>query len=172
MGHSLQSRCMARSDDVRARFDVDQFAHTVVRFDSGQGWIDIVPQAVSAGEGSTDEQSVITESVYVISGCNPGFREADDVNERRHGLLEARLNELGVTPRPAVGLSPDESWIEPSWAVVGLTRDQACDVGWEFGQVAVFEIDSRQIHVVRCVDRTVTSSSSFRVVMGPSALHD
>lgn len=150
---------MAQSDDVRPAFDVGQFARTIVRLESDAGWIDIVPQTTSAGGGWG-----VAEPVYVISGCNPGYRAADDVNERRHGHLEQRLRELGYSPRPALGRAPDESWTEPSWAVVGPTRDEACAIGQEFDQVAVFEVDSQRIQVVRCADRTPMSSSPYSVV--------
>lgn len=142
-------------------FDESQFENTVVRMELDGGVVEIVPQ--DEGVPTTNPNS-IHETVHVISASNPGFLDTDENNERRHVYMSHRLRELGVEPLAAIGASPDGQWQEASWAVRGLTRQQVCELGREFGQVAVFEIDSRQVHVVRCSDSEVVSSRPYRVV--------
>ena len=155
---SLQSLIV--SDDFSQVFDESQFADTVVHLIRNGVWIEIVPDANAPLDQLNDPG--ISTTIHVISGCNPGYRETDEANALRHIHMEQCLREVGADPQSAIGMSPDGSWVEPSWAVTGLTRDQACAVGREFGQVAVFEIDARRIHVVRCIDSTAASSKPYR----------
>lgn len=142
------------------RFDPSQFVQTVIRFVDDDRWIDLIPEAgTSRGSGDV----VIAEPVHVISGCNPGYRESDEVNRVRHMELKKRLRESGVEPQPAIGMAPDGSWVEDSWVVTGLKRAAVCAIGREFGQVAVFEVDAHSIHVVGCADSRVVSSVGYRV---------
>jgi hypothetical protein len=143
-------------------FDEDQFAHAVIRIQLGDEWLEISP-----GESGVSNPRSLDGLIHVVSGCNPGYRETEQVNSRLHQELELRLRELGSDPRPAVGMSPDGSWLEPSWAVVGLSRETVCALGREFGQVAVFEIDSQRIQVVQCADSEVVSARPCRVVEVP-----
>lgn len=145
--------------DSQQEFDEDQFAHAVIRIKVGDEWLEITP-----GEPGTSNPRSVDGVIRVVSGCNPGYRETDEVNSRRHRELELRLREFGEDPRPALGTSPDGSWVEPSWAVVGLGRETVCGLGRNFGQVAVFEIDSDRIHVVTCADSAVVSSRPYRAV--------
>lgn len=151
------------------RFDPGQFVHTVIRLFAGETWIDLVPDA----ETSRDSGDVIiVEPVHVISGCNPGYRESDEVNRMRHMNMERRLRESGAEPRPAIGMSPDGSWVEPSWFVAGLPRAVVCSIGREYGQVAVFEVDAFRIHVLKCAGEDLVASTSYRVAFGESPVHE
>jgi len=142
-------------------FDEGQFENAIIRILGDGGWIEIAPVSEPMGAAGV---AAIDEPVHVISGCNPGYRETDEVNARRHRELELRLRKLGPDPSPAVGMSPDRSWVEPSWAVAGLSRKTVCALGQEFGQVAVFEVDSDRIRVVRCADSEAVSSRPYCVV--------
>lgn len=142
-------------------FDEEQFSRTVLRLRIEDVWFTLVPTR-SVGV----DVLPVTEVLHVISGCNPGYRETDEVNERRHMYMERRLRDAGVEPLPAVGTSPDGSWVEPSWAVTGLSRDVACDIGREFGQIAVFEIDGPSLEIIRCADSIVVSSTGFTLIRG------
>jgi hypothetical protein len=142
-------------------FDESQFEHTVVQMRVDGVLVEIVPQKE---ELPVADQHRIHETFHVISAGNPGFLDTDENNERRHIYMNHRLREMGVDPLPAIGASLDGEWQEASWAVTGMTRQQACELGREFGQVAVFEIDSGRIQVVRCADSQVVSSRPYRVV--------
>lgn len=149
-------------------FDESRFADTIVRvLDRGE-WFDIVPMTEGRIESRPNDVQAIDVSeqfvtCHIISGCNPGYRERRSVNARRHLDLEARLRGEGFDPQPALGLSPDGTWEEPSWSVAGMTRAQACAMGREFGQIAVFEIDGESMRVVRCQDATVSSSCRWEM---------
>jgi hypothetical protein len=145
-------------------FDESQFENTVVRLEIDGGSVEIVPQ--DEGFPTTNANS-IHETTHVISASNPGFLDTHENNERRHVYMAHRLREMGVEPLAAIGASPDGQWQEASWAVRGLSRQQVCELGREFGQVAVFEVDSRQVHVVRCSDSAIVSSRPYRVVEVP-----
>lgn len=146
-------------------FDASQFEHSVVRMQVAGVLVEIVP---ADEEPPTTDPPKIRQTVHVISASNPGFLDSDENNERQHIYMGHRLRELGVEPLPAIGASADGQWQEASWVVTGLSRLQICELGREFGQVAVFEIDSRRIQVVKCADSVVVSSRPYRVLEVPS----
>ena len=145
-------------------FDSSQFEHAVVRMQVDGILVEIVPEI---DESPATDPPKIRQTVHVISASNPGFLDSDENNERQHLYMSCRLRELGVEPLPAIGASADGQWQEASWAVTGLSRLQVCELGEEFGQIAVFEVDSRRIRVVRCADSVVMSSKPYRVVEVP-----
>jgi hypothetical protein len=146
------------SDAADLSFDEGQFSSAIVRILDQGTWFDIVPNDDLSTPGSN---LVMPTPLYVISGCNPGYRASDEENDRRHEQLGERLRDMGVDLMPAVGMSPDGSWVEPSWAVSSLDLDVVCALGREFGQVAVFVIDEGEIRVVRCRDGVSMSSKVF-----------
>jgi hypothetical protein len=90
-------------------------------------------------------------AVHVITGWNPGAsrpspQDNDAANRRLHDLLVSR----GLAPVRAAGREPDGAHCEDSWAVVGLTDDEACAIGAAFGQDAVFRIHVGVQSVVSC----------------------
>ena len=155
----------AMGEGATPQFDEGQFARTVLRVHIEGEWWEIVPGAGFRGPAN---QWPLRTTLYVISGRNPGYTATDEDNERWHGELEHQLRTKGWDPMPAVGSSPDGNWVEPSWAVVGIGRDEACAVGRIFGQVAVFEIDRPpdgglgggvlEIRVISCSDGRVMST--------------
>lgn len=58
--------------------------------------------------------------------------------------------DLGYEPAPALGADPDSPHAEESWAVVGLTDDQARAVWAAFDQVAVFRAMASELAVMAC----------------------
>lgn len=147
------------ADDAESVFDDEQFARSTVRILIDGDWFAIVPVV---GERRESVLLPFSGSLHVISACNPGFKERDEVNDHRHHELGGRLGDLGMEPIPAIGLSPDGTWVEPSWAVRGIDRATACVIGREFGQLAVFEVDIDEgavsdMLVVGCVDGDVLS---------------
>lgn len=104
---------------------------------------------IPAGVASTIEGSV----VHVITAWNPGDdrptrAENDVANER----LRGELIERGLNPVRAVGSDPDSDYFEESWAVVGLSDDEARAIGAAYGQVAVFRLARGTQTVLACTE--------------------
>lgn len=90
-------------------------------------------------------------TVHVVTAWNPGdvrpsLEENHAANRRLHALLVSR----GCEPVRAVGREPDGTHCEDSWAVAGLSDEEACEIGAAFGQDAVFRIDAGVQSVVSC----------------------
>lgn len=119
---------------------LDAFARTSIRL--------LEPPAVLAGDGAVPTLPLLTP-VHVITACNPSGRiRSGEENGAVNTLLEARLRDLGVTPVPAVGWAGE--WSEDSFAVSGLSTVDACALGAEFGQAALFEVTADEVRVVHC----------------------
>lgn len=104
---------------------------------------------VSAQEAT----SVMNGVIHVITAWNPGdARPSRTENDAANDQLLSRLTVLGCEPRRAVGADPDSGHFEESWAVEGLSDDQARAVGAEFGQVAVFRLSGDVQTVLACFE--------------------
>jgi hypothetical protein len=125
----------------------------------GELW-DAYGRTVIIGEGRAVwavPQAVVLEGTWhVLTGSNPGGRlHPDDENRRFNAELESMLGAFPGTPHWVEGRSPDGSWSEPSVAIEGLDAAEACRLGRHFGQVAVFELTTDELRVLRCVDGEV-----------------
>jgi len=90
---------------------------------------------------------------HVITAWNPGdVWPTREENEAASNELRARLIATGFAPVRAVGADPDSDHAEKSWAVVGLSDDQARALGAEFGQVAVFRLSAGIQTVLACAE--------------------
>lgn len=91
--------------------------------------------------------------VHVITAWNPGdIRPTAEANRDANTRLYSRLVELGFEPIRAVGADPHSNHAEESWAVTGMTDEQAQSIGTEFGQVAVFRLLAGVQTVLSCVE--------------------
>ncbi|HCQ01453.1 MAG TPA: hypothetical protein DIT99_12520, partial [Candidatus Latescibacteria bacterium] len=87
--------------------------------------------------------------IHVITVFNPFGRVLDTAeNEMRNDVLSESLSIRGLEFRPVLGRSPDSNWPEPSFAVHGLSRVEACKLARRLGQRAVFELDADEFRVV------------------------
>ena len=98
--------------------------------------------------------------VHVLTAWNPGDErpsreENDDANEK----LRIELVSRGLNPCRAVGADPDSEHAEESWAVHGLSDDEARALGTAFGQVAVFRLTATGQAVLACSEDWVASRS-------------
>jgi hypothetical protein len=85
------------------------------------------------------------EAFAVITGYNPGGeRPTDTVNEASNAMLEIELQGRGF--RYALANGHDAEWThdEPSFAVFGVTQEQASAIAKRFRQAAVFWWDGRR----------------------------
>lgn len=130
---------------VRGRASVwERFESTVIVSASD-------PKHIWSGAGASFLP--MTQPVFVISAQNPHeqiLKRKD--NLRRHRLLEYylrhQLSERSFILSEVLGSSPCGSWSEESWAVGGITRDQAIVVGRHFAQRAVFELTEHDVRVI------------------------
>lgn len=89
--------------------------------------------------------------LFVLTAHNPASVELDDAeNERRNAELQEDLVTDGVTFVPAIGRSPDGSWFEPGFALVGVDLATANALGAKFGQNAIFEVHPNRVIVHAC----------------------
>lgn len=74
-----------------------------------------------------------------LTAWNPeSIPRSEAGNQADQSRLKARLEAMGLTWLAAEGRDPDGGWdSEPSLVALGLTFDQACALGDEFGQNAV-----------------------------------
>lgn len=88
---------------------------------------------------------------HILTAFNPeGVILSEKENLLRNDDLFRELDSLGELVFPITGGSPDGVHRESSFAVQGLTREQALSIGVRFGQNAIFEISSRILAVVGC----------------------
>jgi hypothetical protein len=55
-----------------------------------------------------------------------------------------------ATTEEIVGQSADGQWRELSWAITGISEDQALEVGRVFHQWAIFKLDGKEKKVLQC----------------------
>lgn len=93
------------------------------------------------------------KTFHVITAWNPGDerlskRDNDKANKKLFDLLET----MNLTPIFAVGRDPDSDYFEESWAVNGLTDDEAKKIGADFRQEAIFRISDGTQAVLSCFE--------------------
>jgi len=119
------------------------------------------PSTVFAGSEATGMS--ISTPAHVISAQNP-YEDflGEEENSRRTNILEKYLRSkpevkdlVRVLGRSA---DPNSIWQEECWAVSGLTRSQAVEIGRLFQQRAIFELTEDTIMVISS-DETVMNTS-------------
>jgi hypothetical protein len=98
--------------------------------------------------------------VHVLTAWNPGHeRPSREENDAANEKLRIELVSRGLNPCQAVGADPDSEHAEESWAVCGLSDDEARAIGAAFGQVAVFRLTATGQAVLACSEDWVVSRS-------------
>jgi hypothetical protein len=94
---------------------------------------------------------------FVITACCPFSEPLDDAaNLILHRSLQKQLKRLLGRPQSegtmeeVVGQSPDGSWKELSWAVTGISEQQAIDLGTLYYQWAIFRFDEEGRTILGC----------------------
>jgi hypothetical protein len=94
----------------------------------------------------------------VLTAWNPGDeRLSREENDAANEELRIEIMSRGLNPCRAVGADPDSEHAEESWAVCGLSDDEARDIGAAFGQVAVFRVTATSQTVLACFEDWVVS---------------
>jgi hypothetical protein len=98
--------------------------------------------------------------VHVLTAWNPGHeRPSREENDAANEELRIELESRGPNPFQAVGVDPHSEHAEESWAVHGLSDDEARALGTAFGQVAVFSLTATGQAVLACSEDWVVSRS-------------
>jgi Protein of unknown function (DUF3293) len=108
--------------------------------------------------------------VHVITAFNPRSCRTDQaVNESRQGALEAELRRRAdVDLFAADGADRARTRVERSVAVIGLSRDDASQLGLSFDQNAVFEITCDELRILKCDQPDIESTSPYSLVTSPT----
>ena len=89
--------------------------------------------------------------IHVITAWNPGDeRPGPEINESQNEKLRSDITKLGFDSMHALGSDPNSDHAEKSWAVIGLSSQQAIRLARKYGQVAVFLITESQQSVLGC----------------------
>lgn len=87
--------------------------------------------------------------IHILTACNPlSEKLSDQENQHRNQLLLKQLQNLNIEIKPVIGCSPNRDWQEASFAISGLSRNQACHIAYEFNQLGIFELTPNELIVV------------------------
>lgn len=87
--------------------------------------------------------------IHVITACNSFEQKMSaEENRQRNNLLLKQLKTLQVKIKPVIGRSPGGDWQEPSFAIYGLSRKEACELASEFEQRGIFELTNEEVFVI------------------------
>ncbi len=103
----------------------------------------------------------IEPPIHILTACNPFDRKlSEQENTKRNQSLHLKLKNLEVDITDVIGRSANYNWQEPSFAVTGLRRSQACHMANEFQQRAIFEIDHQELCVICVSDKQIKQRRS------------
>ncbi|MGW7258705.1 DUF3293 domain-containing protein [Streptomyces sp. NPDC054834] len=134
--------------------ETPQWAHyqqAVVDVELPEGTVRVAPapRAVTVGSFPAPHG----ESIHVVTAHNPGGRRASRLeNDRAHLELLGQLRRRGLRWWPAVGGDVEGRHAEESAAIVGLSDQEACALGRQFGQDAVFAWSETTWRLLSCFE--------------------
>ena len=108
------------------------------------------------------------EEFAIISGyATTGEKWSAERNQQADERLYQRLLEKGTWVRRVTGYAPDTGHNEPCWATA-ISFGEACDIGEEFLQDAIYYVVGNDLYVSHCDSRRVkTPISKFSVKICP-----
>ena len=108
------------------------------------------------------------EEFAIISGyATTGEKWPTERNQQADEQLHHRLVENGTWLRRVTGYAPDTGHNEPCWAIA-ISFDEACDIGEEFLQDAIYYVVGDDLFVSHCDSRRVkTPISKFSLEIRP-----
>ncbi len=101
------------------------------------------PTLLKIGEGNATlaaiHRSNGVEASVFVTACNPFSEPLDDAaNAERQKILAVELTQRGLTFIEGVGQHPSNDWAgEPSFLVLGVSVEEAKELGARFGQNAI-----------------------------------
>ena len=100
-----------------------------------------------------EKTSLSSETIHVLTAWNPGTeRLVQEENDKANERLHQDLVDRGLSPCRAMGKDPNSDYFEDSWAVIGLSDQEARDIGASFNQVAVFRVADGKQTVIACTE--------------------
>ena len=124
--------------------------------------MEILPEYLDTVFHATPPEDGWPPLFFIITACNPfssGDRDGDD---RSDSQLMEHLARLNLWRHRVVGASPDGRHREPGFAVSGIDRSAAAQLGALFLQKAIFEVDGDILRVVACGSHSVREAGHFR----------
>jgi len=112
------------------------------------------PNIIWAGPNATSLP--LPTPIHVVTACNP-FKQklSDKINTQRNKKLLNQLEILDIKIKPVIGCSPNGDWQEPSFAIYGLNRKQACELATKFEQRGIFEITDHELLVIELSNQDI-----------------
>lgn len=132
--------------DLDSRWDAYRTA--VVRVSLPGGPIEVAP-APAACESIGDFPFDPDATVHIITAYDSSLADVA-ANEQRNAALLTDLEAHGVVWHPAVGADPEWVHQEASFAVLGLSREQAIELACRYAQDAIFEWTRQWWRLVDC----------------------
>ncbi len=105
--------------------------------------------------------------VILSAWATTGQQWTQEQNEAADGRLAQWLAHRGLWHHRITGYSPITGHSEPSWAFP-LSLDEACDLGLQFQQDALYVVDGDTLFVTHCDERrALLYVGSFRQRLDP-----
>ena len=108
----------------------------------------------NGANGPVDQSGKRFASFAVITAWNPEDQIQSKVtNDLLDQQLTRKLESFASHKVRADGCSPDFKHRELGWAV-GIPKEQAVEIGREFGQVAIFWVEDDALFLLPCMDES------------------
>ena len=99
------------------------------------------------------EGRLAAQTLAIVTAWNAGeLRPERAVNERANAKLAEELANMGKQVFPASGRDVAGMHVEPSFAVVDISREEAVRLGRRYAQAAVFFWDGYEAAILSCLD--------------------
>lgn len=91
----------------------------------------------------------LNSPIHIITASNPLDQIlSSHENKSRNDLLLKDIQNHTADIKPVIVTSPNNDWRDESFAIYGLSREQACDLAHSYDQRAIFELTQYQLIVV------------------------
>ncbi|MFI6358228.1 DUF3293 domain-containing protein [Streptomyces sp. NPDC050743] len=125
------------------------YQRAVVDIELPEGTVRVAPAAPGVAVGPFPAPHVAT--IHIVTAHNPGGGSVSrQDNDRAHQELLGLLRRRGLPFWPAVGGDADGRYTEDSAAIVGISDHEACVLGQQFGQDAVFAWSATTWRLLSC----------------------
>ena len=118
-------------------------------------WAAFAHASITSAEGPwTGNQAIplpLPSPCFVITACNPFAQQCSDrTNAMLHWSLyrHLRLRHPYALLLETIGHSCCNSWEEPSWAIYGISMEEACDIARHWRQLAFFHLSEEWLEIV------------------------
>ncbi len=126
------------------------YSATLVEIELPTGRLTLPPVAAPALPDLPAE----LDGAFIITAWNPRSRRLElEENQARNAALAHQLQALNAEVWPAVGRDRLDRWREESYAVSGITLEQALELGRDFEQNAIFEVQPGGMRLHLCDER-------------------